>query len=173
MPPSNVGGRICQLVCGAGGGRWRALAGLVGLVALMGGCLTASDQILFTTSGAEWTVRQGQVIWKPGRSHPELAGEIVLAQNADGRCSLQFTKTLLPVAFVQTTTNRWLIQFPPQKIGFSGSGQPPARLLWLQLPAALDGEPLPSGVTFTHRADGGWRLANARTGEFVEGFLSP
>jgi len=166
-------GCLCQLVRSLGGWRRLTLAGLVALMTLAGGCLTPSDKILFTTSGAGWIVRQGQVIWKPGQSHPELAGEIVLAQNPDGRRSLQFTKTLLPVALVQTTTNRWLIQFPSQKIGFSGSGQPPARLLWLQLPAALAGEPLPSGVTFTNRADGGWRLANPRTGEFVEGFLSP
>ena len=94
--------------------------------------------MLFAISGPGWTVRQGQAIWRPGPRYPELAGEIVLAQNPDGRSSLQFTKTLLPVALAQTTKTNWLIQFPPQRLGFTGRGQPPQRFVWLHLAAALD-----------------------------------
>ena len=69
---------------------------LAALAWLGGGCMTSPDKTLFSTTGSGWTVRQGQAIWKPGLKHPELAGEIVLAQNPDGRSSLQFTKTLRP-----------------------------------------------------------------------------
>jgi hypothetical protein len=140
---------------------------------LGGGCMTSPDKTLFATTGTSWTVQQGQAIWRPGQKYPELAGEIVLAQNLDGRSSLQFTKTLLPVMLAQTTKANWLIQFPPQRLGFTGRGQPPQRFVWLQLSDALAGKTLPNNFLFTRSPDGGWRLENRRTGEFVEGFLSP
>jgi len=133
----------------------------------------APDKALFVVSGPGWTVRQGEAIWRPGLRYPELAGEIVLAQNPDGRASLQFTKTLLPVALAQTTKTNWLIQFPPQRIGFCGRGRRPQRFVWLHLAAALTGETLPENYHFARSPGGGWRLENRRTGEFVEGFLSP
>lgn len=138
-----------------------------------GGCMTSPDKTLFTTAGSGWIVRQGQAIWKPGLKYPELAGEIVLAQNPDGRSSLQFTKTLLPVTLAQTTTTNWLIQFPSQQLGFTGHGRPPQRFTWLYLSAALNGETLPETFQFTQSPDNGWRLENRRTGEFIAGFLSP
>jgi hypothetical protein len=149
---------------------WLTLAALAWLG---GGCMTSPDKTLFSTTGPGWTVQQGQAIWKPGSKYPELAGEIVLAQNPDGRSSLQFTKTLLPVTLAQTTTTNWLIQFPPQRMGFTGRGQPPTRFVWLHLAAALAGRTLPEVYHFQRTQDGGWRLENQRTGEFVEGFLSP
>jgi len=149
---------------------WMALAAFL---ALGGGCMTSPDKTLFAISGSGWSVQQGQAIWRHGLKYPELAGEIVLAQNPDGRSSLQFTKTLLPVVLAQTAKSRWLIQFPPQRLGFSGRGQPPQRFVWLQLSAALDGTTLPENYHFTRTSDGGWRLENQRTGEFVKGFLSP
>lgn len=157
-------------------GRAKRVFGWLLLAALAlggGGCLTSLDQTLFSATGSGWTVRQGQAIWRPGLNYPELAGEIVLAQNPDGRRSLQFTKTLLPVVLAQTTKSKWLIQFPPQRLGFTGRGAPPQRFTWLQLAAALDGESLPKDCLFTRSPDGGWRLENRRTGEFVRGFLSP
>jgi hypothetical protein len=149
---------------------WMVLAAFL---APGGGCIMAPDKTLFVISGPGWTVRQGQAIWRPGPRYPELAGEIVLAQNPDGRSSLQFTKTLLPVALAQTTKTNWLIQFPPRRLGFTGRAQPPQRFVWLHLAAALTGETLPENFHFTRSPDGGWRLENRRTGEFVEGFLSP
>ena len=147
--------------------------GILALALLSGGCLTSPDRTLFTTNGPGWTVREGQVLWKPAGHHPELAGEIVLAQNVDGRATLQFTKTLLPVMLAQSATNRWLIQFPSQKLGFSGRGRPPQRFLWLYLPRALAGGALPEKISFTRKPDGSWRLANRQTGESLDGFLTP
>ena len=146
---------------------------LAAFTLLGGGCMTSPDKTLFSTTGPGWTVRQGQAIWKPGLKYPELAGEIVLAQNPDGRSSLEFTKTLLPVALAQTTKTNWLIQFPSQPLGFTGHGRSPQRFVWLQLSAALDGKNLPENYQFTRSPEGGWRLENRRTGEFVAGFISP
>jgi hypothetical protein len=143
------------------------------LILLGGGCMTSPDKILFTTNDPGWTVRQGEAIWRPGLKRPELAGEFVLAQNPDGRSSLQFTKTLMPVLLAQTSRTNWLIQFPSQRFGFTGRGRPPQRFTWLYLSAALTGETLPENFHFTRSPDGGWRLENRRTGEFVEGLLSP
>jgi hypothetical protein len=146
---------------------------LAGLALFGGGCVTSPDRILFTAAGPGWTVSEGQALWRPGRKHPELAGEIVLATNGGGCGSVNFTKTLLPVVLAQTTKTNWLIEFPPQRLGFSGRGRPPQRFTWLFLAAALEGERLPGKIIFTRQPGGGWRLENRRTGETVEGFLQP
>jgi len=136
------------------------------------GCQTASKD-LFSASGPGWHVQEGQALWKPGKGLPEIGGDLVLASDAEKRCLLQFTKTPLPLFSGQVTSNRWLFQVPARQLGFSGHGRPPVRLTWLYLPAALRGEPLPPAIRFERKADGGWRLENGRSGEVVEGFLSP
>jgi hypothetical protein len=104
---------------------------------------------------------------------PELGGDLVLASDGEGRCLVQFTKTPMPLVTGQTTRTQWLIQFPPQRLGFSGHGRPPRRLTLLYLPAALRGEAIPSSIRFERKADGSWRLENSSSGETLEGFLSP
>ena len=140
---------------------------------LAGGCLTSTHKTLFATSGPGWQFSQGQAIWKPAGNHPELAVEFVLAKDSNGRSNLELTKTYLPVLLAQSTTNQWLIQFPSQKMAFDGHGRPPQRFLWLYLSDALAGNTLPAKIAFTRQADGGWRLANRQTGEWVQGYLSP
>jgi hypothetical protein len=56
---------------------------------------------------------------------------------------------------------------------FAGRGPGPTRFAWLYLHTALAGEPLPPPLYFERKTDGGWRLENIRTGETMEGFLSP
>jgi hypothetical protein len=43
----------------------------------------------------------------------------------------------------------------------------------LYLPAALAGKPLPDPVRFARQPDGGWTLANRKSGETLEGYLEP
>ena len=104
---------------------------------------------------------------------PEIAGDLVFARDQEGRRLLQFDKTPMSMMSAQTTSNRWLIQFPPRQMSFSGHGPGPTRFLWLYLPAALAGEKLPSTLHFERKPEGGWRLENTRTGESLEGFLAP
>lgn len=144
---------------------------ILGLVFLCG-CQTAT-QSLFTANGPGWRVQQGQALWRPESSLPEFGGDLVLARDAAGRCLIQFDKTPMAILSAQLTTNRWLIKFPQREMSFGGRGAGWTRFAWLYLPAALDGKPLPKNYIFTQKSDGGWRLENSRTGETVEGFLSP
>jgi hypothetical protein len=155
-------------------GRGLPLVLLLLAVVLTGaGCMTSMSKSLFTASGPGWTVQEGQALWRPGSKYPELAGEIVMARHEDGRCGIQFAKTTLPVVLAQTTGTNWLIQFPPQQLSFGGRGAPPRRFTWLYLHDALAGRELPKNFNFQRKPDGGWRLENARTGETLEGFLTP
>jgi hypothetical protein len=168
---------------------------LLALTVLCAGCQT-STRSLFTASGPEWRVQQGQAIWQPGRKYPELGGDIVLASDGTGRCLVQFAKTPMTLVSAQTTPMQWLIQFPPgqgqvlsppkelpsagpgkdataRPLAFKGRQPPPARFAWLYLYAALSGQPLPPAFHFERKPDGGWRLENTRSGETLDGFLSP
>ena len=148
---------------------WSVLLG--GLVILCG-CQTAT-RTLFTASGPGWHVQQGQALWRPKRGLPEFGGDLLLASHADGCCLIQFDKTPLSMVSAQTTSTNWLISFPQRQMSFTGRGLGPTRFGWLYLSAALAGKPLPSPLHFERKADGGWRLENTRTGESLEGFLSP
>jgi hypothetical protein len=146
---------------------------LLGLLALATACGTTPRAPLFTATGPGWHVQEGQALWRPRQKMPELAGDLVVASHEDGRSLVQFTKMPLPMMMAQSTRTNWLIQFPPQQLSFSGRGKPSTRFLWLYLKPALSGEPLPAGMVFQRKPDGGWRLENRRTGESVEGVLSP
>lgn len=144
------------------------LAGLV----FFCGCQTTT-QNLFTAAGPGWHVQQGQALWRPQRGQPEFGGDLVVANDDTGRCLIQFDKTPMAILSAQVTSNRWLIRFPQRQMSFSGHGAGPTRLSWLYLPDALAGKPLPEPLHFERKPDGGWRLENSRTGETLEGFLSP
>jgi hypothetical protein len=145
---------------------------LLAVLVLSCGCQTTT-QSLFTATGPGWHVQQGQALWRPQRKLPEFGGDLVLASDAAGRALIQFDKTPLSMVFAQTTPDRWLIRFPQRQMGFTGSGPGPTRFAWLYLPSALAGKPLPSPFHFECKPDGNWRLENSRTGETLEGFLSP
>jgi len=136
------------------------------------GCQTATRS-LFDATGPDWRVQQGQALWRPQRGLPEFGGDLVLARDAAGSCLIQFDKTPMAILSAQVTSNRWLIKFPQRNMSFSGHGPGPTRFGWLYLPTAFAGKPLPKQLHFETKADGGWRLENSRTGETVEGFLSP
>jgi hypothetical protein len=142
------------------------------LLFVAAGCLS-SRPIISNASGPGWRVQQGQALWRPNRHRPELAGELVLASHPGGSCSLEFSKAPFPVVRAQTTRTNWFIQFPSQGIGLRGGGAPPARFAWLHLHSALCGQPLPRALRFERKTDGGWRLVNTRSGETLEGFLTP
>jgi hypothetical protein len=145
---------------------------LLAVLVLCTGCRTAT-QSLFIASGPGWHVQEGQALWRPGRELPEIGGDLVLASDDNGRSLVQFDKTPMTLVSAQITGAHWLIRFPPRRMVFSGRGLGPTRFAWLYLPAALAGEPLPGLFRFQRKPDGGWRLENIRTGETLDGFLSP
>lgn len=150
-----------------------ALAGLLLLLQFCASCRSIAPFPAVDLSEPGWRIQQGQAVWKFGKNQPELAGEITLARHMDGRCLVEFTKTPFPLVRAKISATRWEIEFPPQKLHFSGGGQPPARLAWLQLMEALTGKPAAPPWHFELRPDGGWRLENPRRGESVEGYLEP
>lgn len=138
---------------------------------LLSGCKTPPEN-LFTVSGSGWTVQQGQALWTPRRGGPQVGGDIVLASDANGRSFVQFEKMPLSLVAAQVTPEFWTIRFP-QGGGFWKGHQPaPTRTIWLYLPAALAGKPLPAPLHFEQKPGGNWRLENPKTGEILEGFLS-
>jgi hypothetical protein len=149
-----------------------ALLGLASFLLLWCGCQTTT-QSLFTATGPGWQVQQGQALWRPKSGLPEFGGDLVLASDDAGRHLIEFDKTPINLMSAQITSNRWLIKFPQQNMSFSGHGAGSAHFGWLYLPAALEGKPLPKNFSFERKPDGGWRLENSRTGEILEGFLSP
>jgi len=151
--------------------RWlKNCSGPVLLLIFFCGCRTTN---LFTASGPGWRVQQGQALWRPERGLPEFGGDLVLAEDNNGRALIQFDKTPLSMVFAETTSNRWLIRFPQRQMNFSGRAPAPTRFAWLYLSAALAGKPVPSPLHFERKPDGGWRLENSKTGETLDGFLSP
>lgn len=124
-------------------------------------------------SAPGWTIQQGQAVWRSKKDAPEIAGELLLATNANQRTVLQFTKTPFPFLIAQTTTNSWQLEVPAQNKKYSGPGRPPKRVAWFYLPPALQGVAPPRPWVFKKLADENWHLENTISGEMIEGYLSP
>jgi len=139
----------------------------------LGGCHSVQTLPPADLSGPGWTLHQGQVVWSAKRGAPEIAGDLVLATNAEGRAFVQFTKTPVPFLVAQSTSNSWQLHSVPDNRTYSGRGNPPVRAIWLWLPRCLSGGAPPKPLMWEHREDENWRLQNNATGEFVEGYLSP
>ena len=142
-------------------------------LSIVTGCQTRPHLTVLDVTEAGWQVQTGQAIWKRGSHATEIAGELLLAQQRDGRAFMQFTKTPFPVVTAQTTATNWVMSFPGVRREYSGNGKRPERLAWLYLPEAMVGKPLPKAFHFVKNPDGKWRLENTRTGERLEGYLAP
>lgn len=125
------------------------------------------------TGRDEWTVQRGQAVWRPRRGAPEIAGDLVLAMGPSGDFVLEFSKPPLALVAGHRTGGSWQIEFPTEGRRIRGRGSGTDRLLWLRLPDALATESAQGSVRFSRPNANAWRLENARTGEWVEGFLSP
>src|SRR6476620_10614627 len=62
-------------------------------------------------SAPGWRMQQGQALWKPTKSRPELAGELLLATNANGDFFVQLSKTPFTLATAQRIGDQWQIEF--------------------------------------------------------------
>lgn len=124
------------------------------------------------TPAAAWQTQTGQAFWQARPHTPPLAGELVLAQRPDGDFFLQFSKPPLTLVEASRTGKRWRLVFPGTSREYRGRGAAGSRLLWLWLPAALDGAALPAHLHCQREADR-WRLVNTRTGESLAGWLRP
>jgi hypothetical protein len=148
----------------------RALAGGAVLASALvtAGCLATGPKLApLNLSEPGWRLQETAAVWIPKTDGPQLVGELLVALHPDGRRWIQFSKQTMPVVSARQTPEAWEISSSLSNARHSGRGQPPARVLWLQ----LDGLP-PGRVTspwsLENRADGSWRLSNPRTGESLD-----
>lgn len=146
---------------------------LLAAIVLCAGCRTSRLLPPVDLQQPGWQIAQGQAVWKPTRSRPSLAGELLLATNANGDFFVQFDKVPFPLATAQVVSNEWQIRFGTGEHAWRGRGEPPARFVWFQLPHALRAEPLPRDWKFERLGAEIWRIENRRTGESLEGSLAP
>lgn len=139
---------------------------------LIAGCATPPPLPKLNLNEPGWTIRQGQAVWHARPDAPEIAGDLLVAFNSDGRAFVQFTKSPLSIAVAQKTQNAWQVEFPMQNKRYAGHGRPPTRIVWLLLPGALEGKSLPHPWKWQRLPDDRWRLANPSSGETLEGYLA-
>ena len=143
------------------------------LLAFCAGCRTVKLLPPADFSAPGWRVQQGQAIWKPSSGRPELAGDLLLATNADGNFFIQFSKMPFPLTTAQASNDQWQIEFGADKFLWHGRGTPPNRFAWFQLQRALRGAGVFDNWRFTRIETNSWRLENPRTGETLEGEFFP
>jgi len=134
-------------------------------------CQTPKPLPSINLSEPGWTLREGQALWRSSKDAPEIAGEITLALHPDGRALIQFTKIPLPLLSAQTTRTGWRIEFIPEHRRLSGTGVPPAGLIWLHLLRSFNGVAPRAPLHLEKLADGGVRLENPASGESVTAYL--
>lgn len=137
------------------------------------GCRTTHPLPPADFSAPGWHVQQGQAVWKPSASRPEVAGDLLLATNVNGNFFIQYSKIPFPLVMAQVSGGQWQIQFGADKYSWHGHGTPPNRSGWFQLPRALLDPNLGGSWQFTHVETNSWRLQNSHTGETLEGEFFP
>lgn len=143
------------------------------LMMICAGCLTGPPLPPANFSAPGWGVQQGQAIWKPSPHRPEIAGDLLLATNADGNFFIQFSKMPFPVVTAQVAGDQWQIEFGADKYSWHGHGPPPQRFGWFQLPGALAGGKTAGNWHWENGTTNFWRLNNPRSGEILEGEFFP
>lgn len=150
-----------------------ATAFLALLVAVLGGCATLPPLPAVDLSAEGWTIRRGQAVWRPGADAPEIVGDLIVAVREDGGMFAQFSKTPLTVAVARANATGWELDLAMFDRRVAGRGEPDARFALFQLARVQRGPELPRTWRFDVSQDGRWRLANDRTGEFMEGYWDP
>jgi hypothetical protein len=137
------------------------------LFALFWGCASSGPMAPLDLSAPGWQVKQGQAIWKPETKKPEITGDIVLATNPNGTSYVQFSKTL-PIVSAQTTSEGWAVEFPPENKHYSGRGNGPKKIVWLQLLKVIEGRELGEYWQLVHPSSDFVALENEESGERLE-----
>lgn len=137
------------------------------LALLLAACAGTAPLPPLDLSAPGWQVRQAQAVWKPGAEKPEIAGDLVLSSHPSGGTYLQFSKTL-PLVSARLTGTAWEVEFPPEQKRYSGRGNPPKRIVWLQLIRALDGGRISDRWRVVRPSTQFMALQNDESGERLE-----
>ena len=97
------------------------------IAVLATGCRTAPPLPPADFSAPGWRVQQGQAVWKPSSSRPELAGDLLLATNANGNFFIQFSKIPFPlvtalISAINSRLNSAQTDFRGMDTGFRRTG---------------------------------------------------
>ena len=152
----------------------RATLGVLLGVALCVGvsCRTPAPLPPFDLSTADWKVLQGQAVWKPPHSRLEIAGDLLIATRPGGDMLVQFSKTPFPLVTARVSGGVWEIEFGTEQRHWRAPGRPPSRFGWFQLPEALAAGAARGDWRFEGQG-ASWKFSNPKTGEELEGELSP
>jgi hypothetical protein len=149
---------------------WRFSQFIVALTSfLLVGCAALPQKKLqpLDTSAPGWTVRQGQALWKPGEDKPEIAGDVVVSLHPTAGSYVQFSKTL-PILSARLTPEGWEFHTIPEDKRYSGGGNPPRRIVWLQMLRVLEGREISDRWTVAHPSDLYISLEDPFSGERLE-----
>ena len=167
---------VCERAGGVGSGglpRTAPVALFLLIALLLTGCSTLAPLPPADLSVPGWTVKRGQAVWKFGEEAPEVVGDLVVSVRAEGEMFAQFSKPPLTVAVARADATRWELDLAMFQRRLAGRGMPDHRFALFQLARQIGGIELPAPWAFSTEADGRWRLANPRTGEYLEGFWEP
>ena len=119
------------------------------------------------TSSPGWTVRQGQALWRTESEKAEVAGDVVLSSHPQAGSFIQFSKTL-PILSARIAPEGWEFQTIPQNKRYSGRGNPPRRIVWLQLLRVLEGAEISDRWTVAKPSADYVLLEDLHSGERLE-----
>ena len=80
---------------------------------------------------------------------------------------VQFSKTL-PILSARLAGGGWEFELLPEKKHYSGRGQPPRKIVWLQFLAVLEGQKISDRWTVAHPSDQFIALEDSFSGERLE-----
>jgi hypothetical protein len=125
----------------------------------------------YNLSEPGWRVWNGQAIWKPRKSIPELTGDVMVAVNTNGSAIIQYTKTI-PFATARLDGHHWQIDFPAGDRVYAGNYPLPSHFAWFQLPALVGGVP-PSRSWVEKGNLDQWEIDSRHGSETLSGYLTP
>jgi len=144
----------------------RLLTSSVLVMALLS-CSTGARLPEVDLAAPGWMVWSGQALWKAEADRPAIAGEIVLARHNNGDVLISFAKPPVPIFTAQTSGKRWKIDFIHTQRTHSGTGGPPSRFIWFQIPSLLQDATAPKGWRVLAVDDPIWELQNPDSGEHI------
>lgn len=136
---------------------------------LLAACGTTREGSLdpLDTSAPGWSVRQGQALWQPAGKSPEIAGDVVISSHPSAGSYVQFSKTL-PILSGRIGPSGWQFETIPENKHYSGRGQPPRRIVWLQLLRAMEGQEISDRWSVARPSDNFIALEDTHRGERLE-----